>query len=96
MLLVEVSRGCPGCRFCAAGFIYRPPRRARLQDLQRIVERPIRPGRAGELALTDGGPPALPEMAGARQVKFSSSRCTGRLGSRAPSWSSCAKAACAP
>ncbi len=27
MVLVEAGRGCPrGCRFCAAGFVYRPPR----------------------------------------------------------------------
>ena len=32
--LVEVSRGCPhGCRFCAAGFVYRPPRFRSPEDL---------------------------------------------------------------
>jgi radical SAM superfamily enzyme YgiQ (UPF0313 family) len=37
-LLLEVNRGCPyGCRFCAAGFIYRPPRHADLDELKRIV-----------------------------------------------------------
>nr|WP_322785979.1 radical SAM protein [Pseudodesulfovibrio piezophilus] len=38
-LLLEVNRGCPyGCRFCAAGFIYRPPRNADIDELKRIVE----------------------------------------------------------
>lgn len=38
-LLLEVNRGCPyGCRFCAAGFIYRPPRHADMDELKRIVE----------------------------------------------------------
>ena len=38
-LLLEVNRGCPyGCRFCAAGFIYRPPRHADIDELKRIVE----------------------------------------------------------
>jgi radical SAM superfamily enzyme YgiQ (UPF0313 family) len=34
MFLQEMGRGCPhGCRFCAAGHIYRPPRLAQAKDL---------------------------------------------------------------
>jgi len=40
MFLVETGRGCSrGCRFCAAGFIYRPPRDRGLEDLWVQVER---------------------------------------------------------
>ncbi len=55
MFLLEVNRGCPhGCRFCAAGYIYRPPRQASLADLQHAVEeaRPRKVGLVGT-ALTD-------------------------------------------
>ncbi len=55
MLLLEVNRGCPyGCRFCAAGFIYRPPRHAELDELKAIVEaaNPPKVGLVGT-ALTD-------------------------------------------
>lgn len=55
MLLLEVNRGCPyGCRFCAAGFIYRPPRHAELDELKAIVEAasPPKVGLVGT-ALTD-------------------------------------------
>lgn len=55
MFLVEVNRGCPyGCRFCAAGSIYRPPRRASLDSLKALVEAaaPQKVGLVGT-ALTD-------------------------------------------
>ena len=37
--LMEVSRGCPhGCRFCAAGYIYRPPRFRPALDLEQCMD----------------------------------------------------------
>jgi len=36
--LVEIGRGCPhGCRFCSAGFIYRPPRFRSFAHLNRNI-----------------------------------------------------------
>jgi len=55
MFLLEVNRGCPyGCRFCAAGYVYRPPRHAQVDVLKRAVER-VNPGKVGLVgtALTD-------------------------------------------
>ncbi len=37
--LLEVARGCPhGCRFCSAGFVYRPPRFQSLGALKACLE----------------------------------------------------------
>jgi radical SAM superfamily enzyme YgiQ (UPF0313 family) len=57
-LLLEVNRGCGhGCRFCAAGYIYRPPRVAAVETLKQVVERnqPRKVGLVGT-ALTDWPP----------------------------------------
>lgn len=74
MLLLEVNRGCPyGCRFCAAGSIYKPPRHAELETLQDIVARcaPQKVGLVGT-ALTDW-PDLLPFLRWLqeRKIKFS-------------------------
>jgi radical SAM superfamily enzyme YgiQ (UPF0313 family) len=46
MFLVETGRGCSrGCRFCAAGFVYRPPRERGLEDLWRQAEQGALQGR---------------------------------------------------
>jgi radical SAM superfamily enzyme YgiQ (UPF0313 family) len=38
--LVEVGRGCPhGCRFCSAGFIFRPPRFRSADQLQETIRK---------------------------------------------------------
>lgn len=38
--LLEVSRGCPhGCRFCATGFVYRPPRFRPFSILKECMEK---------------------------------------------------------
>jgi radical SAM superfamily enzyme YgiQ (UPF0313 family) len=55
MFLVEINRGCPyGCRFCAAGYVYRPPRQSRLAGLQALIES-VSPRKIGLVgtALTD-------------------------------------------
>ncbi|MBM4286346.1 MAG: radical SAM protein [Deltaproteobacteria bacterium] len=46
MFLVEVGRGCSrSCRFCAAGFVYRPPRERAAADLLPRIREGLRQGR---------------------------------------------------
>lgn len=40
MALLELTRGCGrGCRFCAAGFVYRPPRKTPIEAISQALDR---------------------------------------------------------
>lgn len=46
MFLVEMGRGCSrGCRFCAAGFVYRPPRDRHSDELRPVLGQGLEQGR---------------------------------------------------
>ncbi|MGD8343010.1 MAG: radical SAM protein [Desulfobacterales bacterium] len=82
--LIEVARGCPhGCRFCAAGFVYRPPRFRPTPSLAEDIDRAsARTDRIGLVGAAVSDLPGLSDLCGQYQdknlrISFSSLRADG-------------------
>jgi len=61
-LLVEVGRGCPhGCRFCSAGFVYRPPRFRTEASLAQTIDQSL--ARSKHIGLVGAAVSDLPGIA---------------------------------
>ena len=63
-ILVELGRGCGrSCRFCAAGYVYRPPRTHRESDLRASVEKAVETcGQVGLLSPAVSDTPGIEEL----------------------------------
>lgn len=79
--LVEVGRGCPhGCRFCSAGFVYRPPRFQSVEVLAEAITRGLeRTDRIGLVGAAVSDHPGIGELCtrfagGKVAISFSSLR----------------------
>jgi radical SAM family uncharacterized protein len=82
--LIEVARGCPhGCRFCAAGFVYRPPRFRPISALAKdINQASARTDRIGLVGAAVSDLPGLSDLCGQYpdknlRISFSSLRADG-------------------
>ena len=69
--LIEVGRGCPhGCRFCSAGFIYRPPRFRPIAQLAQTINQGARvTDRIGLVGAAVSDLPGIEELCGQFQDK---------------------------
>jgi radical SAM superfamily enzyme YgiQ (UPF0313 family) len=65
MTLIEAARGCGrGCRFCIAGYVFRPPRYRPLEGLLEQIDRGLESSpRVGLLGAAVADHPDLPELA---------------------------------